>query len=238
MSPNARTARLTGLLFALTIVCSIPGALLYSSLLGDPQYVLSGGADRAVAVGALLEIVTAIANIGTAVVLFPVLRRWSERLALAYVASRIVESTLIAVGIVSVLAVAGLRQHPDGAGSAALVAVARGLVEVHAATFLLGPGLLAGFGNGVLLGVLLLRSGLVARPMALLGVIGGSLQALSGVAVLLGVYAQASAPSAVATLPEFVWEAFLAVGLLGWGFRRSGLDTRTVAGGGVATSRG
>jgi hypothetical protein len=219
MTPLRRTALLTGLLFAVTIVCSIPGALLYTPLLGHPAAVLASAEDTGVRLGALLEILTAAANIGTAVVLFPLLRRRHEALALGYVASRITESVLIAVGIVSVLAASALRQAPSAADG---LAAARALVEVHAATFLLGPGLLAGVGNGVLLGLMLLRSGLVARPMALLGVIGGSLQALSGIAVLLGLYAQTSVPSGIATLPELVWEVFLAVSLTGWGFRGRG----------------
>jgi hypothetical protein len=215
MTPLRRTALLTGLLFAVTIVCSIPGALLYTPLLGHPAAVLASAEDTGVRLGALLEILTAAANIGTAVVLFPLLRRRHEALALGYVASRITESVLIAVGIVSVLAAASLRQSASGSDT---VAAAEALIEVHAATFLLGPGLLAGVGNGLML----LRTHLVARPMALLGVIGGSLQALSGIAVLLGLYAQTSVPSGLATLPELVWEVFLAVSLTGWGFQRRG----------------
>lgn len=225
MTPLRRTALLAGLLFAITIVCSIPGALLYTPLLGHPAAVLTSAEDTGVRLGALLEILTAVANIGTAVVLFPLLRRRHEALALGYVASRIAESVLIAVGVVSVLAAAALRQPASGGET---VAAARALIEVHAATFLLGPGLLAGFGNGLLLGLMLLRSRLVTRPMALLGTIGGSLQALSGIAVLLGVYAQTSVPSGLATLPELVWEVFLAVSLAGWGFRGSGAAAAAV----------
>jgi Domain of unknown function (DUF4386) len=233
MNPSRPTARIAGLLFGATIVFSIPGALLYTPLLTDPRYVLGDGTDGLIAAGALLEILTAAANIGTAVVLFPLLRRSGEALALGYVASRIVESTLIAVGIVSLLAIVQLRQGAAG-DAGALTAAAAALVAVHAATFLLGPGLLAGFGNGLLLGTLLLRSGLVPRPMALVGVIGGPLQALSGVAVLFGLYAQTSPPSGLATLPEFVWEAFLAVYLTARGFRRPAVTARATVTGAAA----
>jgi hypothetical protein len=105
------------------------------------------------------------------------------------------------------------------------------LVAVHDRTFLLGPGFLSGVGNGLMLGYLLYRSRLVPRRMAMLGLIGGPLVAISGIAVLLGLYDQVSPWSAVATLPEFAWEASLAVYLVVKGFRPSavaGLDAASV----------
>jgi hypothetical protein len=202
-----KTAFITGVLFIITIVFSIPGALLYGPLLNDPNYITGPGADTQVALGAFLEIVVAAANIGTAVVLFPILRRQSEGIALGYVASRIVESTIIAVGILSVLSVVTLRQDfaaGAGADAAPLLAAGHALVALHGSSFLLGPGLLAGFGNGLLLGYLMYRSGLVPRPMALLGLIGGPLIFASGIAVLFGLYDQVSVWSGIFTVPEFL----------------------------------
>ena len=117
-------------------------------------------------------------------VLFPVLKRQNESLALGYVTARIIESTFIAIGIVSLLAVVTLRQDVGGAGGAAtLVTVGRSLVAVHDWTFLLGPGWIVGVGNGLILGYLMYRSGLVPRGMAMLGLIGGPLIIMSGTAV-------------------------------------------------------
>jgi len=231
MDRTRRTALIAGVLFLITIVASIPGALLYTPLLTDPGYVTGPGADAQIALGALLEIVVCIANIGTAVVLFPVLRRQSESVALGYVASRIAESVLIAVGILSLLSVVTLRQQfaADPAGDAgSLLVVSSALVAVHGWTFLLGPGLLAGFGNGLLLGWLMYRSGLVPRPMALVGMIGGPLVFLSGIAVLFGAYEQVSGWSTLATLPEVVWEAFLGIYLVVKGFRPSPITAAPV----------
>ncbi|WP_427006350.1 DUF4386 domain-containing protein [Pseudarthrobacter sp. H2] len=226
MNFTRKTALITGVLFIITIVFSIPGALLYGPLLNDPNYILGPGADTQVALGAFLEIVVAAANIGTAVVLFPILRRQSEGIALGYVASRIVESTIIAVGILSVLSVVTLRQDfaaGPGADAAPLLAAGHALVALHGSTFLLGPGLLAGFGNGLLLGYLMYRSGLVPRPMALLGLIGGPLVFASGIAVLFGLYDQVSVWSGIFTVPEFLWEASLGIYLIVKGFRASPL---------------
>lgn len=222
VNPTRKAALITGVLFIITIVFSIPGALLYGPLLNDPRYIVGPGADTQVALGAFFEIVVAIANIGTAVTLFPILKRQNEGVALGYVASRVVESTMIAVGIISVLSVVTLRQDfaaRASADSGSFLAAGAALVALHAWTFLLGPGLLAGFGNGLLLGYLMYRSGLVPRRLALLGLIGGPLIFASGIAVLFGVYAQVSAWSGIATIPEFLWEASLGSYLIVKGFR-------------------
>ena len=108
-----------------------------------------------------------------------------------------------------------------GADAASLVPIGRALVAVHDATFLLGPGFLAGLGNGILLGYLMYRSGLVPRGMAMLGLIGGPLLIASFVAVLFGLYAQVSLPSAIATIPEFLWELSLGIYLVVKGFNPS-----------------
>lgn len=208
-----------GALFVLTFVSAITGAALYTPLLTDPEYVLGEGADDQVRWGAICEVVLAIANIGTALVLFPMLRRVHESVALGYVAARIAESVLIAVGILSVLSVVTLRETGAGADEGALLVASRALVAVHDWTFLLGPGFLAGFGNGLILGYLMYRSGLVPRGMALVGLIGGPLLCLSGGAVLFGWYGQGSVWSGIATLPEIVWEGFLGIWLIVKGFR-------------------
>jgi hypothetical protein len=182
-----------------------------------------------VQLGAFLEILTAIANIATAVVLFPVLKRQSEGIALGYVASRILESTVIVVGLVSLLAVVTLRQDLAGTGADGSVLTAgRSLVAVHDATFLLGPAFCAGFGNGLLLGYLMYRSALVPRPMALIGLIGGPIAFATATAVLFGAYDQQSAVNFLFTLPEIVWEASLGIWLVVKGFRPVPLITGTV----------
>jgi hypothetical protein len=219
---DRRTARIAGVLFLVTIVAAIPGALLYTPLLTDPGYVTGPGADAQITLGALFELIVCVANIGTAVVLFRIVKRQSEAIALGYVASRTAESVLIAVGILSVLSVVTLRQQfaaTPGADEGPFVVAAAALVAVHDWTFLLGPGLLAGFGNGLLLGYLMFKSGLVPRPMALVGLIGGPIVTLSGIAVLFGVYEQNSVWSGLLTLPEIVWESFLGIYLTFWGFR-------------------
>jgi Domain of unknown function (DUF4386) len=166
----------------------------------------------------------AIANIATAVVLFPILKRQNESVALGSVASRTLESTVIVVGLISLLSVVTLRQDfasAAGADSTAYVTIGKSLVAIHDWTFLLGPAFCAGFGNGILLGYLMYRSGLVPRPMAVLGMIGGTIAFATATAVLFGAYDQTSGTNVLFTLPEIVWEAFLGIYLTFWGFRPS-----------------
>ena len=229
---TSRTARVAGALFILTFVTSIPAALwLYTPVLDNANYILGAGADTRVTLGAFLEVLLIIANIGTAVALFPVLKRQNEGLALGYVTARVIESTFIAIGIVSLLAVVTLRQDLAGAAGAdagSLVTVGRSLVAVHDWTFLLGPGFVVGVGNGLMLGYLMYRPGLVPRRMAMLGLVGGPLIIASGIGVLFGAFEPGSAPQVIATAPEFVWELSLGIYLMVKGFRPSPITARPV----------
>jgi len=224
MDSARKTALLTGVFFIITIVASIPALGLYGPILNNAHYVLGGGADTRIYVGALLELITAAAGIGTAVTLFPVLKRQSEGMALGYVAARILESTVIVVGIVSVLSVVTMQHNfaaGSGADAASYVIASQALVAIHKWTFLLGPGFCAGAENGLLLGYLMYRTRLVPRPIAVLGLVGGSLAVASAIAELFGLYQQVSAPAAIVVFPEALFEAALGVWLVVKGFRPS-----------------
>jgi hypothetical protein len=212
MNPQT-IARVTGVLFLITYITSIPAAFfLYPPVLDDPRYIVGAGADTSVRLGALLELLLIIANVGTAVVLWPVLKRVNEILALGFVTARIVESAFIAIGILSVLTVVSLRKGAAaGADAGSLVTVGESLVTIHDWTFLFGPGFVVGVGNGLILGYLMYRSALVPRGMAVLGLIGGPLIIASGVAVLLGVIETGSVWQAIATIPEICWELSLGI---------------------------
>lgn len=214
-----RAARIVGVLFLLTFVTSIGAYALYGSVLDDQSWVLGDASATAIKVGALLEVLLVVANIATAVVLYPVLRRYQPTLALGWVASRIVESTLIAVGIVSLLSVVTLQSAGVGT-DATLVTSAQSLVAAHDWTFLLGPGFCVAFGNGLLLGYAMLRSGLLPRRLAMIGLVGGSLCLVNSVGVLLGGWDQMSSTGGLLSFPEMIWEGgVLGVYLIVKGFR-------------------
>jgi hypothetical protein len=221
MSLDQKRARVFGVFFLLTYVTSIPALLLYESVLRDPVgYIAGAGHDNRILFGALLELLLIVANIGTAVVIYPIVRRQSEELALGYVTARIFECTFILVGIVSVLGIITLRQQVAGASEGT---VAYTLAAIKDWTFLLGPGWVVGLGNGLILGYLMYRSELVPRNVCWLGLIGGPLIIISGTAIMFtGNHPGSTLRSlqSIATIPEFLWELFLGVYCTIWGFRR------------------
>ena len=134
------------------------------------------------------------------------------------------ESVFIAVGILSVLTLVTLRQDFSGASDAesgSLMMVGNALGALHGWTFQLGPGFVVGVGNGLLLGYMMYRSGLVPRGLAVLGLVGGPLICVSGAAVMFGVIDAGSAWQLVATIPEFFWELGFGVYLIVKGFKPS-----------------
>jgi hypothetical protein len=217
MHSDKQAARVFGGLFVLTFVTSIAGLLLYGPVLDEKDYILNGGADGQIALGALLEILLVVTNIGTAVVLFPIARRYGETLALGWVASRIVESTVIAVGAISLLSIVTLHQE-SAADPGALLVQAESLVAVHDWTFLFGPGFCVGVGNGIILGYLMWKSGLVPRRLAMLGLVGGPLVLIRATLILFGVVEPGGAID-VLVAPEILWEASLGLYPLIEGFR-------------------
>jgi hypothetical protein len=224
MTSTRRTAIVAGVFFLITEVTAIGGMLLYGPVLGDPDFVVSASADdAAVRAGAFLEVLLAIAVVGTAVTLYPVIRRQNEGMALGHVAGRLIEATIIAVGAISLLAVVTM-QHAlagtTGAEAGVAVTVAQSLVAVHDWTFLFGPKLALGV-NTVLLAYLMYRSRLVPRAIAVLGLVGGSLIFASGTAVLFGLYEDVSIPGFAAAAPVLAWELSVATWMIVKGFKPS-----------------
>jgi branched-subunit amino acid transport protein AzlD len=217
-------ARVFGVLYLITFITSIPAFFFYAPVLDDPRYILGGGGgNTSVAFGAFLELLLIIANIGTAVVPFPIFRRQNEILAVGYVTARIVECTFILVGILSLLTVVTLRQEAAaGADAASLLTTGESLVALHEWTRQLGPGFVVGIGNGLILGYLMYTSRLVPRGMAVLGLIGGPLIIVTGVAVLLGILEEGGVWQ-VAVIPEFLWELLLGIWPIVRGFNPSAI---------------
>ena len=222
MSLDQKRARWFGVLYLITYVTSIPALLLYEPVLRDPVgYIAGAGHDKRILLGALLELLLILANIGTAVVIVPIMRRRSEELAIGYVTARIFECTFILVGIVSVLGIITLRNQVAGASEGT---VAYTLAAIKDWTFTLGGGgWVVGWGNGLILGYMMYRTGLVPRRVAWLGLVGGPLLIATGTAIMFS----GNHPSStlrglqgIATAPEFLWELFLGVYCTIWGFRR------------------
>src|SRR5215210_684991 len=213
-----RTGRIFGWLFIGTFVTSIPARLLFIDGLGaswtDMRFVAGDASSASLKWGAVLEFGLIVTQIGTALVIYPLVRRQSETIALGYVAARIMESVFAAIGLISVISVVSLADRLVRAGGAEATALATQgdtLAQMYDWAFRWGPGLVAGIGNGIMLGYLMYRSELVPRRMALLGLIGGPLLILSFVLKLCDVYEDGSGASGLLTLPEPAWELSLGI---------------------------
>ena len=212
--------RVFGWFFLATFLTSIPAYFIgYARILDDPALITGAGADPStgVATAATLEVFLIIANVATAVIAYPILKRESEIGAVGYVTARLVEGIFIAIGIVSALAFLLMLQE----GTAADPALGETFVALYYRAFLLGPGFMAGLANGVILGYLMYRSGLVPRGMAMLGLIGGPLVMITGIAVMFDAIERGGAVQAIATIPEFFWELSLSIYCIVKGFRSS-----------------
>lgn len=232
MSAARRTALIFGVLYLATFVFSIAGVLLYNPVLHPAKFMAATGGDTRVRLGAVCEVLLIIANIGTAVVVYPIFRRRHEALAIGYVTARLVECTFIAIGIVSYLTVVTLHQNAAGAAGSPLND-ATSLIAIRNWTFVLGPGFCAGLGNGLILGYMMYRSGLMPRGLATLGLIGGSLICITGLGVVLDVFARGGTAQTIATIPEFAWELSLGIYPIVKGFKAP-----PILEAGLPTSRG
>lgn len=222
--PSSRKLAITvGTLYLITHVTSIGAFALYEPVLNHTDYVVGSGSDTQVLIGVLFEIILTLAVVGTAVTLFPVMKRWNEGVALGYVGLRTIEAGIIAVGVIPLLAVVTLRQQmvdTVGADPAALMTVSSVLVALYQWTVLLGPGLVCGT-NTVLMAYLMYRSRLVPRFIPMLGLVGGPLIFIVNAAKMFGFVEQNASLLLIAVVPIFAWEVSLALWLILKGFKQS-----------------
>ena len=218
-----------GAWFLGTFLFSIPAYFFFEPLLTDPDYMTDGGSATRIGIGSLLEILLAVCGIATAVVIYPIVQRVNTSVALGYIAARTVESILILLGILSLMAVVALHQDlaVTGPSNDSHTQVSNALVALHEQTRLLGPQFCAGLGNGILLGYLMWRSRLLPRPMVWFGLIGGPLAVAAVIGVLLGAWDKDAGLPVALTAPEAIWEFSLSVYLLFKGFRPSPILTGT-----------
>lgn len=219
---NRKTSLVVGILYLLTFV-SIPTLSLYGSV-HDPNYLIGPGPDNPVIIGGILEIIVALAGIGTAVVLYPVLKKQNEGAALGLVGSRVLEAGTIFVGVMFLLTVVTLRQN--GAGADALV-TSRTLVTMYDRIFLIGQSLMPAV-NDLLLGFLLYQSRLVPRGLALIGIIGGPVLLTGDILVLFGFIGQHDPTTGLFAVLVALFEFSLGVWLVSKGFNSAPVTTTPV----------
>lgn len=226
MSPTRKTALIAGVAYIATFVFSIPVKFgLWAEVLDEPDFVLGAGSSGPVLWGALFEVLLAFACVATAVSLYSVARRHSDRAALGYVTSRVLEAAMIFVGVLSILAVVTLRDELGGAAadSGSLLAVREALIAIHDWTFLIGPGVIAAV-NALLIGSVMYRSRMLPRWIPTLGLIGAPLLLASCTATLFGAWEQTSGPGMVFVLPIAIWEMSFGIYMTVKGFRAPDIE--------------
>ncbi|MEQ8671859.1 MAG: DUF4386 domain-containing protein [Aggregatilineales bacterium] len=217
---NAMTA---GILYLITHVTAIGSAILYNPILKDTHYIIGRGFDTQVILGALLEVILALAVVGTSLALFPAVKRWNESVALGYIGLRTLEASVIIVGALPLLVLVALRQNmmvASDADTMTLITFANVLVSFHNWTLLLGPGLVCGT-NTVFMAYLMYKSRLVPRFIPVLGLVGGPLIFAYTVAQMFGSYDQTTLLAGVTVIPIFTWELILAIRLITRGFKQT-----------------
>jgi Domain of unknown function (DUF4386) len=226
MDSLRKTALVAGIFYLITFI-SIPTLALYGPIKNHQDWILGSGGHTAVLVGGFLEVIVALAGIGTAVTLYPVVKRQNEAAALGFVTARVLEASMICAGVVSLLSLVTLRQHlgtAPGADTAALVTTAASHAAVYNWTFLLSQSLMPGI-SAILLGTLLYRSRLVPRIIPAMGLIGGPLLIIAVFATLSGGSETLHGLAVLPVLPVAAWEFSLGVWLVVKGFRPSPITT-------------
>ena len=219
MDPSRKTALVAGVFYLMTMV-SIPTLALYGPV-KSKDFIIGSGADTGALWGCFLEVVVALAGIGTAVTLYPVVKRQNEAMALGFVVSRTLEAAMIFTGVASILSLVTLHQDlgtATGADTATLVTVGASHVATYNWAFTLGGSLMPGI-NAILLGTLMYRSGLVPRVLPVIGLIGVPLHITAVVLTMFGVIDRVGSVALIAALPIFVWELSLGIYLVVKGFR-------------------
>lgn len=231
MKSNRSNAIAAGILFIIAAVAAMTGRILYGPILTDPEYIIKGTAHEAqVLWGAFFEILTAFAVIGTPVALFPVLRKYNQSMAIATVGFRLLEATMIIVGILSLLTIVTLSHqftneiNPD---NISYLLAGKTLLALQNWTFAFGPNIALG-PSTFMTGYLLYRSKLVPRFIFILGMIGGLLISSCGVMIMFGLFTQTSLWGGLLAIPVFVYEMSLAIRLLSRGFNKTEVELVTV----------
>jgi len=219
MSSTRKTAFVAGVFYLITFV-SIPTLSLYGTVKGE-GFIISSAADTGALWGGFLEVIVALAGIGTAITLFPVVRRQNEAMALGFVATRTLEAAMIFAGVASLLSLVALRQPgASGADATSLTTVGQALVAFYNGAFLVGQSLMPVM-NALLLGTLMYRSGLVPRLIPLIGLVGAPLQLTAVILTMFGVVDRNSGATGILVIPIAVWEFSLGVYLVVKGFKPS-----------------
>ena len=228
MDSDRKASLAAGLFYIGTFLFSIPALGLYGGAIDDPNWVLGVGSDGSVPLAGLFEVLTGLTGIGTAVAVYPILKRYGPGRAAGFVGARVLEAAIITAGVLAILAVYTMRQDLTGTDPTALTTTASSLVAVRDWSFLFGPGIIPAI-NALCFATILRQTGLVPRWMPTLGLIGAPLLVTSSMATLFGAFDQVTTISLLMALPIATWELSVGIYMTAKGFRNPPVADSMVA---------
>jgi hypothetical protein len=215
-----------GVFYIMATVSAVIAVIFYQPVLSDQWYLaVENGFETKILLGVLNDLLLVVSAVGTAVMLFPYIRKWNEHLALGYLCFRFMEAVFIAIGLVSILGLLSLSMHYETGTLTNETVQAAGflLQSFHRWTFMLGPNLMLGI-NTFLYSYLLLRTGLVPKPLAIFGMVTAVLVFGAGLLDMFGSIEPVSTAKGILALPVGVYEMILAVWLMVKGFNKQKLN--------------
>lgn len=218
MDVDRKRTLAAGLFYIATFLFSIPALGLYGDAIDDPNWVLGVGSDSGVQMGGLFEVLVGLTGIGSAVAVYPIIKRYGPSRAVGFVASRVLEAAIITAGVLAILAVYTMRQDLAGTDPTTLTTTASALVAVRDWSFLFGPGVMATV-NALCFASILRQTGLVPRWIPTLGLIGVPVLFTSTMVTYFGGWEQVSAPAMLMVLPIATWEMSVGIYMAVKGFR-------------------
>lgn len=227
VTADRRNAIIIGIFFIAAAVTSVIALILFDPVLSDEWYLAAThGFEAKILFGVFNELLLIVTAVGTAVMLFPYLRRWNEQIALGHLCFRFMETVFIAIGVVSILSLLQLSMHYEAnelVNNENLLGLGYIMQSVHRWTFMLGPNFMLGM-NTLLYSYLLFKTGLVPRPLALFGMITAIMVFAAGLLDMFGWVEPLSTLKGLIALPVGVYEISLAVWLIVKGFHKQNLE--------------
>ena len=215
-----------GFFYIVAAVSAVIAVIFYQPVLSDQWYLaVENGFETKILLGVLNDLLLVVSAVGTAVMLFPYIRKWNEHLALGYLCFRFMEAVFIAIGLVSILGLVSLsiqfesgsltKENAQGAGFL--------LQAFHRWTFMLGPNLMLGI-NTFLYSYLLFKTGIIPQFLAIFGMVTAVLVFGAGLLDMFDIIEPVSTAKGILALPLGVYEMSLAVWLMVKGFNKQKLD--------------
>jgi len=228
IDPKRKNEKITGAFFIAATTTAIIAVVLYNPVLKNPDFLsAASNASTQISLGALFDLLLAVSNIGTGIMLYPYLKRYSESWGLGYALFRLLEVVFILIGVVSMLTIVKISHESAGLSGNELMALqASGniLKTIYSWAFILGPHFMLGI-NTFIYSSIFYQTKLVPAKLSSLGILGAVLIFIAAILELLEFIPHYSSEIILLALPIAIYEMVLAGRLIRKGFHEEAYDT-------------